>query len=491
MGQTTSSAHSASLLPSTPNREICNIRDSEICSLEPDLTLSLLDECLASIFHKLSAADRHRCSLVCKRWHFVDSTSRDRVSLHAEAAIEPHLPRILSRYAFVTCLSFRCSRKELSIDNRALLLIGQHCAHLSRLKLKCCKAISDDGLHAFAKVRGHSLRKFSCGSCGFSSKGLNPLLENCPKLEDLSVKRLRRMSDEPQPILPGVSCLRRFCLKEVSCTDVFAALILGSKHLRALVLARNPDMWDSFFSSICESLSELVELRVDFLKIGGEALTAIAKCSNLEVLHVSKVWECSNTGIAAIASGCRGLKKLYIDDRSIQPVGDEGLHALGRHCTKLQELVLIGASVSKSSLDVIASNCPVLERMALCSTEAVGDAELGCIAEKCSSLKKLCIKNCPISDVGIEGLVKGCPSLTKVKVKRCKDVTMFSARLFLLSRPSVTASLDTPRLEEDDLIDSPGYDPLNTAFSWNRAFLGKNRLLVAAGNFLRKFPKPS
>ncbi|KAI5062418.1 hypothetical protein GOP47_0022957 [Adiantum capillus-veneris] len=493
MGQTTSSAHSPSAPPllSSTQRAIFNTRDAEVPSSEQDLTLHLLDECLASILHKLSTADRHRCSLVCKRWHFVESTSRDRLALHAEAAIEPHLSLILSRYTFVTYLSLRCSRKEVSIDSRALVLIGKHCTNLSRLKLKCCKAISDDGLAAFAEVRGHSLKKFSCGSCGFSSKGLNPLLENCPKLEDLSVKRLRRSSDEPQPILPGASRLRRLCLKEVTCTDVFGTLISGSKQLRTLVLARNPDMWDSFFTLICENLSELVELHIDFLKISGVALTAIANCSKLEVLHVSKVWECSNTGIAAIANGCRGLKKLYIDDRSIHPVGDEGLLVLGNYCTKLQELVLIGVSVTKSSLDVIASNCTVLERMALCSTEAVGDTELSCIAERCISLKKLCIKNCPISDVGIEGLVKGCPSLTKVKVKRCKDVTMVSALLFHLSRPSVTASLDIPvevRHEDEDLSDSPGHDPLNTR---NRVFLGKSRLLLAAGNLLRRFPKPS
>lgn len=424
----------------------------------------------------------------------MDSTSRDRLALHAEAAIEPHVSHILSRYAFITCLSLRCSRKELSIDNKALVLIGQHCAHLSRLKLKCCKAISDDGLAAFANVRGHSLRKFSCGSCGFTSKGLNPLLENSPKLEDLSVKRLRRTLDEPQPILPGSSRLRRLCLKEITCTDVFGTLITGSKNLHTLVLARNPDMWDAFFKMICENLSQLVELHIDFLKISGVALTAIAKCTSLEVLHVSKVWECSNTGVAAIANGCRSLKKLYIDDRSIHPMGDEGLLALGKHCLKLQELVLIGVSVTKSSLDVIASNCTTLERMALCSTEAVGDAELECIAEKCTSLKKLCVKNCPISDVGIKGLIKGCPSLTKVKVKRCKDVTLVSAMLFRLSRPLVTASLDTPAevsLEEEDLTESPEHDALNTAFPRNRASLGKSRLLIAAGNLLRRFPKPS
>lgn len=494
MGQTSSSPSSANMAPPLPqNYQISVFRDAE-ASPEQDLTLYLPDECLAWVFHKLPAVDRHRSSLVCKRWLSIESSSRDRLSLHSEAALEPHITRIMTRYEFITCLSLRCSRKELSIDNKALALIGRHCAYLSRLKLKSCKAISDDGLGEFAKLCGQSLKKFSCGSCGFASRGLNLLLENCPKLEDLSVKRLRKMAEDPQPILPGASRLRRLCLKEIMSSHLFGTLITGSKNLHTLVLARNPGLWDAFFKLICEHLSELVELHVDSLKLGGMGLTAIAKCTNLEVLHISKVSECSNMGFVAIAYGCRNLKKLYIDDRSVSPIGDEGLLALGKHCAKLQELVLIGVTVTKTSLDIIAANCTVLERMALCSTEAVGDVELSCIAEKCVALRKFCIKNCPVSDAGIEALVKGCPSLTKVKVKRCRDVTMVSALMFQMTRPSVTASLDTPaevQVEEEEFTEGSQDDSTSAPFLRIRTPLAKSRLMIAAGNLLRRFPKPS
>ena len=33
------------------------------------------------------------------------------------------------------------------------------------------------------------LLKFSCGGCGFGVRGLNALLANCSRLEDLTVKR--------------------------------------------------------------------------------------------------------------------------------------------------------------------------------------------------------------------------------------------------------------------------------------------------------------
>ena len=70
-------------------------------------------------------------------------------------------------------------------------------------------------------------------------------------------------------------------------------------------------------------------------------------------------------------------------------------------CFGLQELVLMGVLITMASLTALASNCPVLERLALCNFDSVGDSKMGIIAAKFNALKKLCIKNCPISESGI------------------------------------------------------------------------------------------
>jgi hypothetical protein len=54
----------------------------------------------------------------------------------------------------------------------------------------------------------------------------------------------------------------------------------------------------------------------------------------------------------------------------------------------------MGIVTSVVSLSALASNCPVLERMALCNSDSVGDLEMSCISAKFIALKKLCIKNC-------------------------------------------------------------------------------------------------
>ncbi|KAI5083595.1 hypothetical protein GOP47_0003338 [Adiantum capillus-veneris] len=464
-----------------------------------DLTMQLSDECLACIFQKLSPKDRNVCSLVCKQWHRAESKARDRLALKAHHSLDAVMVPLFSRFEYVSCLSLKCSRKESSIDDEAILLVGRHCNHLTRLKLKSCKAISDYGIGQFAKDCG-SLKKFSCASCGFGSSGLNMLLQNCPKLVDLSVKRLRRLRDNPEAIFPGAGKLQRLCLKEIMSAHLFGTLIAGSKNIHTLVLARNPGLWDQFFELIASHLSELVELHVETLNMGDIALKALSMCSKLEILHVAKVADCSDHGYTAIANGCRNLRKLHIDDRKMGRIGDESLLAFGRNSVELQELVLIGANVSVRSLALIASNCVKLERMALCNSEAVGDEELVCIAEKCGSLRKLCIKNCPISDRGLAAFACGCPSLLKVKVKKCKDITIASVTWLQMNRATLVVSLDGPPGQAEDHVArtesvrrgrEAGLIRTPTSLFCSRSTLNKNRIVLAAGNLLRKFPKPS
>ncbi|KAF6170047.1 hypothetical protein GIB67_042852, partial [Kingdonia uniflora] len=92
---------------------------------------------------------------------------------------------------------------------------------------------------------------------------------------------------------------------------------------------------------------------------------------------------------------------------------------------KLKTLKLFRCSGDwdKLSLGLLGANCWNLQRLALCASETIGDAEICCIASKCMALKKFCIKGCPISDHGMEALAIGCPNLVKLKVKKYRGVT--------------------------------------------------------------------
>ncbi|XVE55835.1 hypothetical protein DITRI_Ditri03aG0189300 [Diplodiscus trichospermus] len=411
-----------------------------------DFISDLPDECLACVFQSLSPIDRKRCSLVCRRWLRIEGQSRHRLSLNAQSDLHPLIPSIFSRFDAVTKLALKCDRRSVSIGDEALVLISERCRNLTRLKLRACRDLTDAGMLAFAKnCRG--LKKLSCGSCTFGAKGMNAVLDNCPAIEELSVKRLRGITDgaAAEPIGPGVAAasLKTICLKELYNGQCFGPLIIGAKNLKSLKLFRCSGDWDKLFPLVVDRVTGMVEIHMERIQVSDVGLMAIANCLNLEILHLVKTPECTNAGLGAVAEKCKLLRKLHIDGWKANRIGDQGLIAVAKSCPNLQELVLIGVNPTKLSLAILASNCQNLERLALCGSDTVGDAEITCIAVKCIALKKLCIKSCPVSDHGIEALASGCPNLVKVKVKKCRGVTSEGADWLRTSRGSLAVNLDT------------------------------------------------
>lgn len=201
-------------------------------------------------------------------------------------------------------------------------------------------------------------------------------------------------------------------------------------------------------------MASLMEVHIERIQVSDYGVSAISNCLNLEILHLIKVWDCSNVGLSCIAEHCKKLRKLHIDGWRINRIGDEGLMAIAKQCLDLQELVLIGVNPTCLSLSSLASNCVNLERLALCGSR-VGDEEIACIAAKCKSLKKLCIKGCPISNIGIESLAWGCPNLAKIKVKKCRGVTGEIREWLVEKRRSLSVNWD---VEEIDHLDASSSD---------------------------------
>ncbi|CAN7050860.1 unnamed protein product [Brassica rapa subsp. trilocularis] len=421
-----------------------------------DYTLDLPDECLAHVFQYLGAGDRKRCSLVCKRWLFVDGQNRHRLSLDARAEIFSFLTSMFDRFDSVTKLALRCDRKSVSLSDEALVVISVRCLNLSRVKLRGCREITDLGMVEFAR-NCRNLKKLSVGSCNFGAKGVNAMLEHCKLLEELSVKRLRGIHEAAELIhLPGdgsSSTLRSICLKELVNGQVFEPLVASTRTLKTLKIIRCLGDWDKVLQMIGEGDSSLSEIHLERLQVSDFGLSAISKCSKVETLHIVKTPECSNFGLIDVAERCKLLRKLHIDGWRTNRIGDEGLVAVARHCLNLQELVLIGVNATHKSLSAIASNCEKLERLALCGSGTIGDAEIACIAKKCGALRKFCIKGCPVSDLGIEALAAGCPNLVKLKVKKCKVVTGEIGEWLREQRRTLVVSMDGDETEATVAVD--------------------------------------
>ncbi|XP_071731417.1 F-box protein SKIP2-like [Rutidosis leptorrhynchoides] len=425
--------------------------DEEECD-SGDMSI-LPDECLASIFQFLGSGDRKQCSLVCRRWLEIDGQSRHRISLNAQSELTAVIPSLFMRFDSVTKLSLKCDRRSASIGDDALVSISERCLNLTRLKLRSCRRLTDIGMANFSK-NCKGLKQFSCGSCTFGAKGINAVVENCSVLEELSVKRLRGISDGPGaevigPGLPTLS-LKFICLKDLYNAQCFGPLMMKSKNLKTLKLFRCSGDWDKLLKMVTDNVDGLVEVHLERLHVTDAGFSALSKCPNLEILHMLKTPDCSNLGLVAVAERCRLLRKLHIDGWKTNRIDDEGLIGVSKYCFNLQELVLIGVNCTRASLTMLATNCQKLERLALCGSETVGDDEISCIAEKCMNLKKLCIKSCPVTDLAMEALAGGCPNLVKVKVKKCRAVTGDGAGLLRASRESLAISLDVNEVESRD-----------------------------------------
>lgn len=449
---------------SVPPQILSSIADA----VGEDHTADLPEELLALVFGLLGSGDRKRCSLVCRRWLVVEAASRFRLAIDARASplAESALPRLLARFPAVSKLALKCDRRAESVGDPALAQVADRLGPgLRRLKLRSLRAVTDDGVAALAAAAAN-LRKLSVGSCDFGAKGIEAVLRSCLHLEELSVKRLRGLA-ESEPISVSSPRLQSLSLKDLYNGQCFSCLITQSPNLKTLKIIRCAGNWDIVLQDVPRD-SLLAELHLEKLQVSDWGVAALY---GLEVLYLAKAPEVTDIGLAELAAKSPRLRKLHVDGWKANRIGDRGLAAVAQKCSSLQELVLIGVNLTSLSLELIATNCPTLERLALCGSDTFGDAEMSCVASKCSALRKLCIKACPVSDAGMNKLAEGCPRLVKVKVKKCRRVTSECAEHLRASRNGALAvNFDTPggagelqdgrSVDESGALDNAGSDVL-------------------------------
>ncbi|CAJ2635351.1 unnamed protein product [Trifolium pratense] len=435
----------------------CNDSSSDNFGYRRNYIDEIPDECLASILHFVDAVDRKNCSLVCRRWLRVEGESRQRLSLNAEAKLLDAVPSLFTRFDSVTKLALRCNRKSISINDDALILISLRCKNLTRLKLRGCREITEIGMLGLAR-NCKNLKKLSVVSCLFGVKGIHAVVDNSNVIEELSVKRLRGVNDDGGELLcggGGGSSLKSICLKELVNGSSFAPLIIGSRKLQTLKLIRCIGDWDTTLTSVGKLSSGLIEIHLEKIQVSDVGLVGVSKCLKLETLHLVKTPECSDVGLIAVAEHCKMLKKLHINGWRTNRIGDDSLISIARNCPNLQELVLIAMFPTSLSLGAIASYCQGLERFALCGIVTVSDADIECFASKCVALRKLCIKGCPVSNVGIAAFASGCPNLVKLKVRKCVKVTGEVGEWLRVRRSSLAVNFDHNQVEA---LDGSGSD---------------------------------
>jgi len=248
---------------------------------------------------------------------------------------------------------------------------------------------------------------------------MQPFVHHCEAVEGISLDSFCESEDEWTVAAPMAK------LEVISLNDTaFLYPFLGAKNLRFLKLSRCAGDWDELFGLLVKEVTGIVELHLESLEISDIGLEAIAKCSNLEIVHLVRLPKCTDAGLVAVAKGCnKSLRKLHVG-WEMEKIGDRGLMGVAEYCVNIQELVLIRMNPSKECFDMLVSNCKGLERLGVCGSDTFSDIDMECIAAKCRALREVYVEGCPISHEGLSALVVNgrCPKLEIVSIWNCEGV---------------------------------------------------------------------
>jgi hypothetical protein len=230
----------------------------------------------------------------------------------AFVAIAEHCPQLRS-------LSINWTRTKGALAK----MIAQGCPLLQSVNLSPYGATSPDVVLAFAQ--GCNLRELMFCTRGCGEETINAAIESCAGLRKLSVI-IDQMSDIFAVIAVNCNRLQELELvwlsteSQIRLNDQLAAIALANKNLRCLRL-RGP-------------FSERGNTGVDDF-----VLMAFAEsCPMLTDVTIEGTNGIIDTGIIALAQGCRGLRTIRLKTTIVTLVG---MRAIAAHCRHIEEVCVV------------------------------------------------------------------------------------------------------------------------------------------------------
>eukprot|EP01034_Spumella_vulgaris_P021261 gene21261-27284_t len=137
----------------------------------------------------------------------------------------------------------------------------------------------------------------------------------------------------------------------------------------------------------------------------------------------------TDTSLTVVAKHCPRLEYLYLVGCDL--ITDESVLAVALHCPALAHLVTKGCVLTDKSLSQIAARCPLMRELFLHECEEVTDVSVLKIAECCPRLDSLVLAGCEhITDVSMIQIAKRCPNLRDVHLGKCSLLTDASVLAF-------------------------------------------------------------
>uniref|UniRef100_J3NE16 F-box/LRR-repeat protein 15-like leucin rich repeat domain-containing protein n=2 Tax=Oryza brachyantha TaxID=4533 RepID=J3NE16_ORYBR len=304
----------------------------------------------------------------------------------------------------------------------AKVVVG--CPRLEKLSLKWCREISDIGIDLLSK-KCHQLRSLDISYLKVGNESLRSI-SSLEKLEELAMVCCSCIDDDGLGLLSkGSSSLKRVDVSR--CDHVtsqgLASLLEGHNFLQKLNAADSlHEMEQCFLSNLAKLKDTLTVLRLDGLEVSASVLQAIGEsCNNLTEIGLSKCNGVTDEGISSLVAPCSRLR--VIDLTCCHLLTNKALDSIAANCKMVECLRLEScSSISEKGLQQIATYCPILKEIDLTDC-GVNDAALQHLAE-CSQLQILKLGLCSsISDKGLAFISSSCRKLIELDLYRCSSIT--------------------------------------------------------------------
>jgi len=228
---------------------------------------------------------------------------------------------------------------------------------------------SDRALDAFAEI-SDEITHLICSRGLTEEAPFSDLVNRCPKLKGVSIHNTNNFSDRLDDMPSDLQEL-----------DVAMCPWMSNENLMKLIL-------------ICPNLNEINLSSNGQINYAG--WTALMGLSRLQTLNISKCFRVDDEEIKLIATSCKNLTRLTIQE--LTRITDVGFYELARKLPALRHLDASKTSISNAGLLEVVTHCTDLTTLKLNRCKSVTEAGILEALENASQLREIEIKQCDVSN---------------------------------------------------------------------------------------------
>ncbi|MED6173011.1 Coronatine-insensitive protein 1 [Stylosanthes scabra] len=430
--------------------------DTSLRSRQRPTTSSLHDAMECVLRYIDNPKDRSAFSLVCRRWHYLDSLTRKNLTVAFCYTTTPD--RLRRRFPRLESLKLKAKPRAAMFNlipedwggyvTPWVKEISEGFEFLRSLHFRRM-IVRDSDLELLAKSRGHVLESLKLDRCsGFSTDGLLSVTRLCRNLRILFLEEstlVEKDSEWLHELALNNTVLEtlNFYLTDIAAVD-FQDLELIAKNCPNLVSVKITDSEVLDLVNFFRYASALEEFSGGSYNQEPDKYNAVVLPEKLHRLGLTYIGGNELPMVFGCAAGLTKLDLLYsfldaedhctlikrcpnlevLESRNV--IGDKGLEVLARCCKRLKRLRIerdsdeVGTSVTHKGLIALSEGCPELEYMAV----YVSDMTNACLEHIGTHSRNLYdfrlvlldnrekITDLPL-DNGVKALLMGCDKLVR------------------------------------------------------------------------------